>query len=127
MFAGDLADKNLQKALKSEDKRNKETKDEKSKLKKKPGYQRVAPRPATSFNAFSPMMGWQPQFQVPYGGFPPMHAAMPMAPAGAGNFYGPRPETRTCLNCRQAGHIARNCPSRPSFPAPSAAMGAPPK
>lgn len=78
------------------------------------------------FNPFNPMMGWQNAFQ--YGAFPtPQAPAAPPAAPTAGAFFGPRPETRQCLNCRQYGHLARNCPMRPALPAPSAAAGAPPK
>ncbi len=124
--SGDLADKNLAKALKKDEKRKREAKDDKDKGKKKPAY-----RGPNRFQAggFSQPMGWANPYQFGYGQqMPPMmqpgmqHQAMPMQ-----NNYMPRVETRTCLNCRQAGHIARNCPQRPQFPAASAAAGSAPK
>lgn len=124
---GDLADKNLAKALKKEDKRKREAKDEKEKTRKKPQFSRGGYRPQP-YNAFPPMMGW-PQF--PFGNFPqvatPGQSVGPAFQNAPAPFYGPRPETRTCLNCRQVGHLAKNCPMKPAFPAPSAAAGAPPK
>jgi hypothetical protein len=39
--------------------------------------------------------------------------------------YVPRPEIRSCLWCRQSGHIMRNCPMR--APPPPPPPGPPPK
>ncbi len=116
---GDLADKNLAKAMKRDDKRKREEKAEKPVAKKKkPGFRG----------------DYRPQFQ--YGGAPnyaqtwqsflsaPPPPPPPLPPTGYPTSYGPRPETRSCINCNQKGHIIRNCPYKA---APSAALGAAPK
>lgn len=117
---GDLADKNLAKALKKDEKRKQEAKEEREKGKKKPAFRGAAR--AQNFAGFQQGMGWNNPFQF---GFGPMMGMMPpQAPQAP---FVPRVETRTCLNCRQPGHIAKYCPQKPHFPAPSAAAGAPPK
>jgi hypothetical protein len=83
--------------------------------KKKPVYKQRYPQQwAPQQPWMNPAMGFQygagygnPQFGA---GYPP----------SAG--FPPRPEARSCLNCRQPGHLFRQCPNR----AP-AALGVAPK
>jgi hypothetical protein len=105
-----MADKNLVKVLKHDEKRKAEAKDEKEKEKRK--------KPNTGVR---PPMPFRPQQPYPMYGWPTPQGYQPQMPMTG---YAPRPETRTCLNCKQVGHLARFCPQRPG---PSAALGAPPK
>lgn len=113
---GDMANKNLARAIKKNEKKKQEKAKEKEKEKAKPkaGYRgyRYQPYPPP-YNPY----GYQ-------GAYPYNHQAPPPPPppaAGAG--YGAR-QARICSYCKGAGHYFRECPMRP---APAAAMGAPPK
>lgn len=119
-----MADKNLAKVMKKDEKRKQDSKEEKGKDKKRkmmPKGNMFRPQPQQPMGYGWPgqqaMMPYQAPYPTGYQSYPP-----PMAMGAYG--YTPRPEARACLNCKQIGHIARFCPHRP---APSAALGAAPK
>ncbi len=105
--------------MKKDEKRKEEKKEPKEKKKRKEASAK-GPSKMANFGAnmmpfnwqMSQPMGYQ-QMAAPQGFYPQSQPSM-----------GPRPEWRACLNCKQTGHLARNCPFRP---APSAALGAAPK
>ncbi len=113
-----MADKLVAKVLKKDEKRKEDSKKETKEKEKKKKPAKAGMRAQQMYN---PMYN---PWQNPQGmGFqqPPMGQGYPGA---AGFGYNPRPEWRSCLNCKQVGHIARACPYRA---APSAALGVAPK
>ncbi len=105
----------LFRALKKEEKRKTDAKEseKKEKKKKSPKTSHKQP-PFYGYGWNNPGMGFQPGYANQQGYNPYMQ--MGAYPRG--------PETRTCTNCRQQGHLMRNCPHRPP---PSAAVGVAPK
>jgi hypothetical protein len=102
-----MSDRDLAKVITTEEKEKVKKAAEKAEpAKKKTGYRpRYAPYPQWTPNHAQP--AYQPAAQQPYNGG-----------------YQMRPDGRLCLNCRQPGHLFRNCPQRPP---PPAALGAAPK
>lgn len=100
--------------LKRKEKRKQDAKDE-PKAKAKKGGKPFRPRPQHQGQPWMQPQMVQPPMMQPW-------QMMNPYPSFGGQGY-PRQETRQCLNCRQYGHIARNCPSR-NIPA---ALGAAPK
>jgi hypothetical protein len=113
-LAGDLADKVLFRALKKEEKRKTDAKEsEKKEKKKKTSKGGPKQTPSYGYGWNNPGMGFQPGYNPQaYNPYPQMGA------------YPRGPETRICTNCRQQGHLMRNCPHRQP---PSAAVGVAPK
>jgi len=104
---GNFADKDLAKELKEEERRKRKAEEvDRQAKKKRPTYhhhhQRDQPAPAYHPPAATHGQGFQNR----------------RAP-------NPRPETRTCINCRQVGHLLRNCPTLNNYQ--GAALGAAPK
>ena len=113
---GTLADKDLYKVKEKAEKRKRDG--------PKEAKSRKAHRP---FRKFFPQAAMQRQDQVAQapsylsqGIAPPLPAYPPPPPGG----YGQRPETRTCLICKQTGHLYRFCPNKSSA---AAALGQAPK
>jgi len=101
-FAGDLADQLITKVLKKDEKRKEDKKETKEKEKKRKPAFRGGFRPQPMFNPY----GWQnPQAM----GYPQMPQAPQAQGAGYPMGYNSRPDFRSCLNCKQVGHIARAC------------------
>jgi hypothetical protein len=106
---GDLANKNLARAIKKDDKKKLEKTKEKEKEKAKPKK-----------SAFRGNYRYNPYYNpYAYGQPPP-----PPPPAAAAATYGGRGVPKICSYCKAAGHYFRECPMRPAAPA---ALGAPPK
>lgn len=120
LHSGNLVDKTLVKALKKEEKRKGESKEPKEEKKKKKSSKSFRPPgpPGYGYGWQNPGMG----FQYPPLAGPQAYQQYPSYPQAMG--YPRAPETRICTNCRQQGHLMRNCPHRPP---PSSAIGAAPK
>ncbi len=114
-----MADKLVAKVLKKDEKRKEDSKKETKEKEKKKKPAKASFRPQPMYNPYA----WQnPQAMGMGFQQPGMAQGYPQAMGGYG--YNPRPDYRSCLNCKQMGHIARVCPYRA---APSAALGAAPK
>jgi len=101
---GDYADKDLAKELREEEKRKRKNEDvEKPRKKRAPYHGSYHQAPSFQHPAPSSSQGY--------------------ANCRPGNNNAPRPETRTCINCRQVGHLLRNCPTLNNYQ--GAAQGAP--
>jgi len=117
---GDYADKDLAKELKDEDRRKRKLEEtDRQPRKKKPHYQ---------YHRDHPAPGYHPPVAAHNHGYHSSTTTFAStAPQGYSNRKppNPRPETRTCINCRQVGHLLRNCPTLNSYQ--GAAQGAAPR
>jgi len=105
---GDYADKDLAKELREEEKRKRKNEDAEKPRKKRAPYH-GSYHQAPSFQHPAPSSSTH--------GFPSRRPG--------NNNNANRPETRTCINCRQVGHLLRNCPTLNSYQ--GAAQGAAPR
>jgi hypothetical protein len=95
--------------------------------KKKPvGKPKTPSFHAPSYHAPMPQSATPPWWNYWGQGSQPSSAAGSAGNQGAvSHGYIPRPEMRSCLWCRQNGHLMRNCPMR--APPPPPPPGPPPK
>ena len=114
---GNTADYDLAKVLDRKEKRKRDGSKE-NKARKTKSFRPFAPKGASA-PPFLPLA--QNLLATGYGGGAPNHPPPGQGPSGG---YGQRAETRTCLICKQVGHLYRYCPNKSSA---AAAMGQAPK